>query len=536
MTGGPSLDGSAATQRRRRAKGTVGAAWKAALLVGGLLALASPWRPGGSSDGIAVFRTAASLAFEGTFILPKAPPGARFDSFYFPPSPDGSGVVSVYAPFGALLGAALLLGASAVPSPPFAGGLADGLASVAPIVATALAVFPLARLLRLGGAGRRPAPWLAAALVLGTFLGPLGVSDFQEPWLVLFGSFALERALVSRLLRGRTRHSVLAAAGAALSLALLAKPTAVVLAPALALPSLMPRYGERRAAGLVSLVTGAIPGIALLATLNEVRFGSPLALGYESQLAHPLARAVSPAWTVLRLTLFPNRGLLWYAPLLLLAPVVLPRLLRERRRHAVLLASLLGFGGFFAANVSWFAWDGGFGWGPRLLAPAVACAAPLLAVRAHHFRLAIALAALGAFVNLPGYLLDPGRVYRVAASAPEGDPVGPVVPIHRRDAGRGALEPLQRPHYVLTLAAPVLAPSLVARLFVEGDGPDAGATGSGRTHDAAILRSFLREPPGEGSETGRLLLGEAWVTAGSDPERARRMADRAARLGAEQTQ
>jgi len=505
---------------------------RASLLVAAALALVSPWRPGASSDGIAVFRTAASLAFEGTFVLPKAPPGARLDPFYFPPSPDGSGVVSVYAPFGALLGAALLLGASAVPSPALAGGLADGLASAAPIVATSLAVFPLSRLLRLGGARRRPAPWLAAALVLGTFLGPLGISDFQEPWLVLLVSFALERAVSSHLLRGRARLGALAAAGVALSVALLAKPTAAALAPALAIPALMPRGGERRTTGLLALLLGAVPGVALLATLNGLRFGSPLALGYESQLAHPLARAVSPAWTAFRLTFLPNRGLLWYAPLLLLVPTVLPRLLRERRRHAVLLASLLGFGGFFAANASWFAWDGGFGWGPRLLAPAVACAAPLLATRGRSLRLAVALAVLGAFVNLPGYLLDPGRVYRVAASGAGGDPLGPVVPIHRREGGRGALEPLQRPHYVLSRAAPVLAPRLVARLLLEGDGPDAGASGSGRTHDAAILRRFLRQPPGAGSGTGRLLLGEAWVTAGSDPARARRMAERAARLGA----
>jgi len=508
-----------------------GRARAAALLVALVLALASPWSPGGSSDGIALFRTSASLAFEGTFVLPKAPPGARIDPFYFPPSPDGSGIVSVYAPFGALLGAAELRAAALAPSGSARGALADLLAAAAPIAATALALFPLVRLLRYGGARRRAAPALAAGLLLGTFLGPLGVSDFQEPWLVLFVSAALERALAARLLRGARRRAALAAAGAALSVALLAKPTAAALLPALALPALFPRRGEARGRGLLALLLGAAPGVGLALGLNAVRFGSAFDAGYAVQLRHPLARAVSPAWTLLRLTLLPNRGLLWYAPLLLLVPLVAPRLARGGRR-VVLAASAAGFGAFLAANISWFAWEGGFGWGPRLLAPAVACAAPLLAARGRELRLAAALAALGLLVNLPAYLLDPGRLYRVAAAADEAAPLGPIVPLHRRDGGKGSLEPLQRPHYVPAFAPALAGPGLLVRLLLEGDGEDAGAPASGTAHDAALLRRFLGAPAEEGSGTARLLLVEARVTAGSDPARARRMEARAEAFGA----
>lgn len=504
---------------------------RAAFLVAVVLAAASPWRPGASSDGAAVFRTAASLAFERTFVLPKAPPGATIDPFYFPPSPDGSGVVAVYAPFGALLGAVFLLSASLAPSPAVAGALADVLASLAPIVATSLAVLPLARLLRLGGARRRAAPWLAVALVVGTFLGPLGVSDFQEPWLVLFVAQALDSALVSRMLRGVRREKALALAGLMLSAAVLAKPTAAALLSALALPALFPRGGEGRARGVLALGLAAVPGVALALALNVSRFGSPLATGYETPLLHPLARAVSPAWTVLRLTFLPNRGLLWYAPLLLLFPLVLPRLLRGRRR-TVLATAVLGFGVFFAANVAWFAWEGGLGWAPRLLAPAVACAAPLLAARGSTLRIAAVLALLGAAVNLPAYLLDPGRFYRVVVTKPDAEALGPVVPIHRAAGGAGRLFPEQKMHYVLKFAPVFVGPEVLARLLTEGDGPSAGGTGAARTRDAAVLRLVLGQPRGEGSETGRLLLSEAWATAGSDPERAARMARRAAEFGA----
>lgn len=510
---------------------TSGQAWLAAAVVGAALALVSPWRPGGSSDGIAVFRTAASLAFEGTFVLPKAPPGARLDPFYFPPSPDGAGVVSIYAPFGPLLGCVVLRIASLAPTPPLRGGLADLLASAAPIGASSLAVLALCRLLRGGGARRRAAPWLAAGLVLGTFLGPLGVSDFQEPWLVLFVAAAFERTLTARLLRGDRRLGALAGAGGALSAALLVKPTSAALLPLLAAVAALPRSGEGRVRGVLSLLLGAAPGAAASLALNVVRFGSVLESGYGAPLLHPLARPVSPLFTVLRLTLLPNRGLLWYAPLLLLVPLVAPRLARGRRR-VVLLASAAGFGVFFAANVAWFAWEGGFGWGPRLLAPAVACAAPLVAARDRQLRIAAVLVALGALVNLPAYLLEPGRLYRVAASLPQGAPIGPVVPIHRRDGGRGALEPLQAPHYVPGAAPALVGPSLLVALLVEGDGPDAGAPPSGRTRDAAIVRLLRREPSPEGSETGRLLLTEARVTERIDPARARRMARRAEAFGA----
>ncbi len=502
----------------------------AVAFVAAFLALVSPWRPGATSDGAAVFRTAASLAFEGTFVLPKAPPGASINPFYFPPSADGSGVVAVYAPFGALLGAVLLLSVSLTPSPTVAGALADGLASFAPIAATSLAVLPLTRLLRLGGARKSAAPWLAAALVLGTFLGPLGVSDFQEPWLVLFVSLALDSALVSRVLRGGRRERSLALAGLMLSVAILAKPTAAGLLPVLALPALLPRGGEGRVRGVLALGLAAVPGFALALALNAVRFGSPIASGYETQLLHPLARAVSPAWTVLRLTLLPNRGLLWHAPLLFVLPFVVPRLLSGRRR-VVAAAAVLGFGVFFAANVTWFAWEGGLGWGPRLLAPALACAAPLLAARGTAVRLAAVLALLGAAVNLPAYLLEPGRFYRVAVTEPDADALGPVVPIHRAARGEGRLLPEQKVHYVPRFALVFSGPVLLARLLKDGDGPSAGGSGAARTRDAAVLRLVLGQPRGEGSDTGRLLLSEAWATAGSDPKRAARMARRAAEFG-----
>jgi len=499
-------------------------------VVAAFLAAVSPWRPVGSSDGVAVFRTAASLAFEGTFVLPPAPPGASYDPFYFPASPDGRGVVAVYAPFGSLLGAAVLLAASSAPDPSIAGLLADRLASFGPIAASALAVPSFALLLRLGGARRKPAAALAAGIVLGTFLGPLGLTDFQEPWLVLFAALSLERALASRLLRGARRERALAAAGAAASAALLAKPTAVALLAALLLPVLRPRRGEPALRGALALALSAVPGVALVLALNEARFGSPLSFGYATQLAHPLAQRASALWTTLRLTILPNRGLLWYAPVLLLAPIHAWSLLRGRRA-VVAVTALLGFGAFFAANAAWFAWEGGFGWGPRLLAPAVACAVPLLGVRGRAMKLGAALAVAGGLSLVPAYLLDADRLYRFASAADASGPFGPTVPIHRSRSEGAGLDPMQRPHYVPALAPVIVGPRLLASLVLHGDGPGAGGTDAARTHDAAFLRRWLGQPGDPAPESGRLLLAEALATAPVDPGRARRMAERAVEFG-----
>ena len=67
--------------------------------------------------------------------------------------------------------------------------------------------------------------------------------------------------------------------------------------------------------------------------------------------------------------MFPNKGLFWYAPFTLLAPLGFLSLVRRDARFALALyASALSL--LFAAS-AWWAWDGQAGWGPRLLLPAL---------------------------------------------------------------------------------------------------------------------------------------------------------------------
>jgi hypothetical protein len=105
-------------------------------------------------------------------------------------------------------------------------------------------------------------------------------------------------------------------------------------------------------------------GILLLWALFEVaRFGR-LFGGYAGEtFSYPFFTGL------LRLTAYPNKGLFWYAPIVLLAPAGFVALFRRDARLA--LASASSFAALLVAASAWWAWDGQAGWGPRLLLPAL---------------------------------------------------------------------------------------------------------------------------------------------------------------------
>lgn len=516
--------------RSRRA-----AVWRWVPGVMTFLCATAAWTVPVSSDGLAILRTSISLLLTGSFRLPPPPPGAWLDPYLFRTPPGGAwGVDFGYQPLGALSRAALLATASLVPRGPLRGRVADGVLQVLPLVLTALSVVPLARLARLAGCARRTAPALASALVLATFLGPLGRSDFQEPWVVFLAVWSLERILVARRLAGLRRLQALAASGGLAALALLAKPTAFVLWPALLLAAARPLRRPARARDFAALAAGAVPGLAAFFILNAVRFGSPLDFGYRFGDFLPGAERVSVVWTALRLTILPNRGVLWFAPLLLLAffTPMKRRVVEPLRTDCG--AALLAAGGFFAANLWWWAWEGGFGWGPRLLAPAVALIMPWLAGHGRAWRRAAFLLALAGFaLNLPAYLIDEGRVYTVVATnPPRGIPLGPVVPRHREDGAPVRVHPYQRLHYLPAETTWLEGPRVLYALFAFGDGKEAGGAAGDERKDSVLLRILLGKAalhalPG----VGRLLLDDAEVAAGVDPERALRFAKAAIDFG-----
>lgn len=504
--------------RSRRA-----AVWRWALGVFALLSATAAWTVPVSADGLMILRTSLSLLLRGSFRLPPPPPGAWLDSYHFRTSAGGfAGVDFGYQPLGSLLRAALLAPVGLVPPGALRGRVADAVLQLLPLALTALTVVPLARLARLAGCARRAAPALAGALILGTFLGPLGTSDFQEPIVVFLSVWSLERVLVARRLIGSLRLKALALAGCLAALTLLAKPTAFVLVPALLLAAARPLRRPTSARDLGALLAGFAPGLAAFLALNALRFGSPFDFGYRFGHFLPGAERLPIAWTTLRLTLLPNRGLLFFAPILLLVFFVplKDRLAEPLRTDSA--AAFVAAGGFFAANLWWWAWEGGFGWGPRLLAPAVALSIPWLAGRGRVWRVvACALALAGFTLGLPAYLLDDNRIYARAATRGPGIALGPVMPRHRDPGASARVHPYQRVHYVPAEASWIEGPKILVELLTTGDGKAAGGVPGDERKDSVLLRlllgkSFLHEHSG----TGRLLLDDADVASEVDADRA----------------
>lgn len=503
-------------------------ALRAFLVVFSWLVLASPWRYPLTGDGQLVVRTGISLAFDRSFALPRPQEKDSGDWFYLVQPAGGGLPAAIYAPLGAFLRAGSILASVVLPPGLLRGRVTDISICLWSALFTGALVWPLARLFRYGGGGKRAAAPVAAALVLGTALGPLGTSDFQEPFLTFLLAVSLERVLFARRLRGSLRPRPLVLGGGFLGAALLAKPTAIVVLPALLLTVLFARGRRRPLRDAALLAAGVIPFAALTLWLNAVRFGNALEFGYSGQLAHPLARATPFGWNLLRITLLPNRGLLWFSPILLLAVLGVGRLSRAARR-ADRGAAVLAIAGLLAANALWWSWEGGMSWGPRLAAPCVALAAPLIwSDLRRHLVIALSLGLVGFVLNLPGYLLEYPRIYWFArAHCGESPPLGPIVPLHL-DASSGSIQIDQRVHYSPGCAPEVIGFRVLATMALEGDGPAAGNPG-GVPEDSILMRLAMARPAFEPStDIGKMLFGEAVLRSDQMPASALKLA-RAAR-------
>lgn len=252
-------------------------------------------------------------------------------------------------------------------------------------------------------------------LVIGTMLWPYAQTVFGE-WLAVIGVLVCLVGWVKVTEKsGRTSGGLLIGVGAAMCVganvayAILAAFWGFVL-----LWHLWRSNPADRAAITRVLLAFAAPLVVLGAGLllyNQVRFGNPLSTGY--RLTPGQEGFTTPLWWgTLGLVLSPARGLIWYAP-----PVVLALFgahafsKRDQPLSGVILVivvfHLVTFG-------LWWEWWGGYGWGPRFLLPTIA---PLLLVglevvaRAEEGQrpaqiLVIVVLAAGIFVQLAGLQIN----------------------------------------------------------------------------------------------------------------------------------
>ncbi|MFI5198460.1 MAG: glycosyltransferase family 39 protein, partial [Thermoanaerobaculia bacterium] len=273
-----------------------------------------------------------------------------------------------------------------------------------PIACLAAAAWAATRaLVRLG----TPAGWAAASgagLVFATPLWGYAASDYGEPLQVLCVALAALGVVELREDPASRRWQIVL--GIAAGFAILTKTLLALAVAPLLLAAVFPRDGRseedflesKRAEGSQRAIPagqvrravrerartqarrggGAAPprrrvpwplllsfsGILFLWSLFEfARFGKLLG-GYTGEtFSYPFFTGL------LRLTVLPNKGLLWYAPITLLAPLGCVALFRRDARLALALAASPV--ALLLAASAWWAWDGQAGWGPRLLVPAL---------------------------------------------------------------------------------------------------------------------------------------------------------------------
>ena len=320
-----------------------------------------------------------------------------------------------------------------------------------PILSLAGCAWAAARTLGRLGAGRGWAALTGAALVLATPLWGYAGSDYGEPLQAFCVALSVLGLVELRAAPASRRWQIVL--GVAAGFAILTKTLLILVAAPLLLCAVVGRSGEegdflegdravgqpparagraeRRAAeararhaGHASLPRRALPwpllfsfaGILLLWSFFEwTRFGK-LGGGYGGEtFTYPFFTGL------LRLTLLPNKGLLWYAPVTVLA---LPGFLLLRRRDARLALALAGSAlALLFASSAWWAWDGQAGWGPRLVLPALPCLVVLagvaLAEAGPLWRvLGVFSVAGGVIVNALGAFVPFSAVYALTSSIP----------------------------------------------------------------------------------------------------------------------
>ncbi|MBN8816163.1 MAG: hypothetical protein J0J06_12035 [Sphingomonas sp.] len=162
-------------------------------------------------------------------------------------------------------------------------------------------------------------------------------------------------------------------AGAALGLAALIELQSVLAGSVIALWGAfrLRRPAPVAAAALAGAVTLLVPLIAY----NMIAFGTPFRLGYEGVHDFPgmqqgLFGLTSPKLAVLaEIVVGMRRGLLWVAPVLILAPFGLWQLAKRQRSLAVMLAAAALV--VLLVNAAYVYWDGGSSTGPRHAIPVI---------------------------------------------------------------------------------------------------------------------------------------------------------------------
>jgi hypothetical protein len=250
-----------------------------------------------------------------------------------PYAPYGPGVAFLILPFHAAGRALARL--AGVPRRPIPEGipwefLVGGITTLAMAFAAALAVAGAYRAYVAIGAPARDASLLALLLGGGTFLWVYGTTLYCEAWLAAAFAWAAAFLLEARLMTGRPARGRVAMATVLVLIAILTKPTAVVIAPGFFAAVWLDARVTRRAriSTLAALAVAVGVGGAVHLAWNYARFGNPMDFGYNlaGMIVRPPARSFAPGDIPRGLfvqLLTPGKAFLLWAPPVLLSIVAL---------------------------------------------------------------------------------------------------------------------------------------------------------------------------------------------------------------------
>jgi hypothetical protein len=331
-------------------------------------------------DGGTMYQLTKSMVDRGTFAIP-----GRWNTL------PGRGGLE-YSRYG--LGLSLVVAipyALAQPAATLSGRPEDvssaAVASVMPLIAASL-VLALYALARRMGADVGGALMVAVGAVIGTFMLPYSKEFFSEPLATVCLVVAIERLLAARP----------GTAGLAIGAAILTRAQTLLFAPVVVLVA----WRRQGTTAAVRAIAGLAPSLVVTLAYNMVRFGSPLSFGYQdSGFTTPFVEGARG------LLLEPTKSVLLFAPIVVLLPFALRRLWRKDRSAFVLITANLGI--TFIMMATWFAWHGGWCWGPRLLLPglipAIAAIGPWL-TNGDRRRAAALLLAAGFVVSFPALIVS----------------------------------------------------------------------------------------------------------------------------------
>lgn len=372
-----------------------------------------------SSDGQVMYDTAWSIGVEGRLDVNPAPLPQLITN-------DDGQTYSKYDPGLPLLASHIVYYADGVAAKDGADRYAVGAIFVMIIPALCMALANVGVYLLAYSFSQQQHMGIFAAVVsgVGTTIWPYSRLFFAEA--ITTATITLAAAWLFVPTQLKSRHVF--AAAMLMALALMTRIHTVIFAIAIIYPIWQRATNNQQQQRFVAIYMSVfVIGGSMWLLHNWVRFESFWRTGYEGE-----AFSLNPLLGVVGLLVSPGKGVFWHAPPLIISALLFPRLRRQQRVYATSLLLLTTLGLVFYG--AWWAWHGGWVWGPRFLVPLMPlwCVAWVaLPQRSTWIAVASITLTIGIVVQLIGTFSNVNPAYTTAfANAPSPDDKSRYAMIH----------------------------------------------------------------------------------------------------------